>query len=725
LQTEYEQLQMPGQQIPVPALVVEHARLLTPLPTSSPPTKRKGFIIKNMALCKAPEAAAPASEQPASEEDREDGTRIGESPAEDNAPSPPKEALVDQAELTLYPAEGARSELMPSGGTPAHRGEVGDISPSVATSLPTVALEASEQKVLLPNLLPKSRVIDRQLMLRVWRLHPDDVHDAVKGLRTSLRPGETPQGNWRSPKPPVPGQGDHPAKPSRPAKPSLPTWSPSPNAYKPVRPTTRKDELERSVRALLNKICPDNLQTIVERLAQVSLETASELEIVISIIFQKALSEPHYSETYADMVFALRRRYPEFPPEHEWEKPHSFTRVLLNTCQHEFESLPMSLEPAEEERSMLSADGLRLFLKQRKDKVLANMKFIGNLFLRQLLAVKVVGRVVHDLIGIKEDLPQEHMIECACELLQAIGYTLDHTEQGSLLMGQFAARLRDLKRLTTYSKRVQFIVQDLLDLRENDWQKKLFKEQAMTRDEVRREAQKDLRMQGKGGGQITISTTTAGVRPAYIEELRSSNSDSASTGPAHPAKPIFDQAYVKRLFQYYVEEKSSDDLVADWNRASPSSEDVTRGAGWLVEIGYNDVSKEDAVAETVVELMRKRCIGWNNLREAISSGPIPLEEIHDFMMDVPTADRFFHSLLARLLVVDGLPFKSAFLKCLPSKREVSAGLLVGSMRRLKELGGTDAVRKALAMKDLASKFVDVKRCTLAGLQHEMQREGIL
>merc|ERR1719498_1849410 len=116
----------------------------------------------------------------------------------------------------------------------------------------------------------------------------------------------------------------------------------------------------------------------------------------------------------------------------------------------------------------------------------------------------------------------------------------------------------DLKQLTTYSKRVQFIIQDLLDLRENDWQKKLFKEQAMTRDEVRREAQKDQRKQGKGGGQITISTTTAGVRPTYIDELRSSNSDSASSAPVQPAKPIFDQAYVKRLFQYYAEEKCSD-----------------------------------------------------------------------------------------------------------------------------------------------------------------------
>ena len=40
----------------------------------------------------------------------------------------------------------------------------------------------------------------------------------------------------------------------------------------------------------------------------------------------------------------------------------------------------------------------------------------------------VAPEVVHDLIGIKQGenpLPEEHMIECVCELLQAIGYTLD------------------------------------------------------------------------------------------------------------------------------------------------------------------------------------------------------------------------------------------------------------------------------------------------------------
>ena len=52
-----------------------------------------------------------------------------------------------------------------------------------------------------------------------------------------------------------------------------------------------------------------------------------------------ALAEPQHSDTYADMAVTLDSRYPEFPQEHEGDKPHTFTRLLLIACQDEFESL--------------------------------------------------------------------------------------------------------------------------------------------------------------------------------------------------------------------------------------------------------------------------------------------------------------------------------------------------------------------------------------------------
>lgn len=49
-------------------------------------------------------------------------------------------------------------------------------------------------------------------------------------------------------------------------------------------------------------------------------------------------------------------------------------------------------------------------------------------------------QVVHDLVGIKQDnsQPEEHMIECVCELLQAIGYTLDAAWRACLFGCKFS-----------------------------------------------------------------------------------------------------------------------------------------------------------------------------------------------------------------------------------------------------------------------------------------------
>merc|ERR1712083_484256 len=95
----------------------------------------------------------------------------------------------------------------------------------------------------------------------------------------------------------------------------------------------------------------------------------------------------------------LKSRYPEFPPEELGEKPVTFVRVLLNTCQCEFEGLPSSLDPPLDEKAEMLPEEIQEYRKKQKDRALANMKFIGNLFLRDLLAAKVATQVLRDLLS--------------------------------------------------------------------------------------------------------------------------------------------------------------------------------------------------------------------------------------------------------------------------------------------------------------------------------------
>lgn len=155
------------------------------------------------------------------------------------------------------------------------------------------------------------------------------------------------------------------------------------------------------------------------------------------------------------------------------------------------------LEPTAEERVRMSPEDLEEYQNRRKKMALANMKLIGKLFQRKLLALEVIRRLVTELIGItgEIELPgEEDWIEWACELLLAIGYTLDTSPVGSALMLQFVSRLVDLMEQTlpdgraVFSKRIRFLIQDLLDLRANHWQKKDHdvRKDAMTKDDARR-----------------------------------------------------------------------------------------------------------------------------------------------------------------------------------------------------------------------------------------------
>jgi len=353
-----------------------------------------------------------------------------------------------------------------------------------------------------PVLYPHGGVFDKRAMLNFFSV----VHGCPPPPETSgLVVGFSPAMKWRKPDP-------RKWQDQKKNEGAVKTSTLKPTRLQ--RAQTREDALSCGVRGLLNKISPDNQKVIVEQLADIDLYSAEELHLVIQIIFKKALDEPHYCETYADMVQNLKSWYPEFPAE-EGGKPLTFVRALVNTCQIEFESLPASLDPPADKKIKMVPEEVQEFQKKCKDRALANMKFIGHLYLRRLLAAKIISEVVHDLLTHDDGIPEEHKVECALELLQNVGYTLEKTPQGEALITKFASRLMDLKRLQgadskpALSKRVQFGIQDLLDLRKNGWRKKMLRDQAKKIDDVRRDAV----MTGHTPS-ATFQTATMGMRPS-------------------------------------------------------------------------------------------------------------------------------------------------------------------------------------------------------------------
>jgi len=310
------------------------------------------------------------------------------------------------------------------------------------------------------------------------------------------------------------------------------------NGYKRLSTSSgaisREQQLKRCAQSLLNKICPENVHTIAARIKEeAKVQNLGELQLVIFLVFMKALAEPHYCESYADLVYHLKTEMPEFLPEGE-VKPVTFKSALLNVCQDEFENMPRTLAPTPEEATQCDADELEFKQAQQKARFLANMKFIGHLFLRQLLPTKVIASVIQDLMMVESaNAPEEHVVECICEVLNAIGYTLEQIPVGKATITQVCGRMLDLKQRRTnegkgvYSKRIQFAIQDIIDTRKAGWTKKVFKIAAKTKEEIRLEQERQIRAQTAGKDVSVAEVVVAGQRPAYLDDMHTKQ---ANTG---------------------------------------------------------------------------------------------------------------------------------------------------------------------------------------------------
>jgi hypothetical protein len=283
-------------------------------------------------------------------------------------------------------------------------------------------------------------------------------------------------------------------------------------------PRARASELLRSTQRLLNKVCPENVATIVEQLADIKVNDGDELAFVSGVIFKRALRDPHYVETYADLFFGLNAVWPEFPPAVNANSPTTFLFVLLEKCRDEFEALPATFEATPEEQAAHEPEELEYMLKQRKDKMIAFMRLMGNLFLRGLLSTGALGAILRDLVcgGKASKLAGELEIECTCELLRSVGAALQNDQEGSHFVSRTCGQLAKLRKdgVAVYSKRIQFMMQDMIDLRDAHWVQKAFKNGARTKDDLRQEAacEEQLKHQGEDG----VLTVVAGARPDCI-----------------------------------------------------------------------------------------------------------------------------------------------------------------------------------------------------------------
>eukprot|EP00916_Digyalum_oweni_P012094 GHVL01019985.1.p1 GENE.GHVL01019985.1~~GHVL01019985.1.p1 ORF type:complete len:506 (-),score=127.32 GHVL01019985.1:229-1746(-) len=209
-----------------------------------------------------------------------------------------------------------------------------------------------------------------------------------------------------------------------------------------------EDPIVRTIRSILNKLTLEKFHKLVEDIISLDLSDSKRMEAIVTMIFDKSISQHHFTSMYVDLIERLLSRNSEMK------------KILLNECQDCFEKY---LKVYIGDHNVANEDDEQYF--KYKQQMLGNIKLVGELINRGLLASKITIRCTNRLM----ELGTEAHIETLCALWLKIGPIWDKPES-KLQINQTLDRMKDLLKQENVSKRSKCLIKNLLDIRAAKWE---------------------------------------------------------------------------------------------------------------------------------------------------------------------------------------------------------------------------------------------------------------
>ncbi|KAF6252216.1 eukaryotic initiation factor [Scenedesmus sp. NREL 46B-D3] len=265
-------------------------------------------------------------------------------------------------------------------------------------------------------------------------------------------------------------------------------------AYKVGGDLGQTERALRSVKGILNKLTPEKFERLLDQLLSV-ITTADILKHTISLVFENAVAQPTFCAMYADLCLSLSKELPSFPPAEGDDKPVMFRRVLLNTCQDEFEGAAAARE---ELSSISSADERAAAERRVKSRTLGTVRLIAELYRKEVVREAIITVCLRELLEARDSssIPPEENVESACEMVTVTGKMLAGSENKKTrdTLDGYLARLMRLSADKNMPSRMRFLIRDVLDMSKNKWVPRRETFTAKKLEQVHAEAEAELGM---------------------------------------------------------------------------------------------------------------------------------------------------------------------------------------------------------------------------------------
>lgn len=212
------------------------------------------------------------------------------------------------------------------------------------------------------------------------------------------------------------------------------------------------EEIMNKALLILNKVSWTTLERLTEKFiddTQIA-EKEDVRKAIIEMLVHKANTEPHFGPMYAQLCTIISKQI----------KP--FKKELLSQCQKEFE-MDTEHKIAKATQGVDDPDEQAYHAALVKKAYVGHMKFLGELYKRDVVKLSIMMHCLEELL--KEENNEENL-ECFASLMTTMGHKLDdHAKQKKQPFDW--SRVEVLRTSSKISNRIKFMLQDLLELKQN------------------------------------------------------------------------------------------------------------------------------------------------------------------------------------------------------------------------------------------------------------------
>lgn len=325
-------------------------------------------------------------------------------------------------------------------------------------------------------------------------------------------------------------EGQYASPHNAPDEPSLFATAPPTNVFR-FDPSKRTDDstpegkLSKAT-AILNKLTIEKFEKLSVDFMNIGLDSEDLLKTAVDLIVKKAQMEEHLCAMYASLCKTLTENWSKNASVENEQLGQTFRNVLLRRCEEEFS---MDREAAFERirQLELSDEDKELKYIALRKSYTGHMRFIGEIYLRELVKAKIMHLCIKELLESNE----EEKWTCMCKLLQTIGSTLEEYDvsKKKRTTKDYFDKIAKLADDSSLSSRVRFMFKDLIEMRKNKWVARRVVEVAQAQSVLRAGETGNLALPGATAAAALANNKSLSGRAPGVQDARAQQ-----TAPPQP-----------------------------------------------------------------------------------------------------------------------------------------------------------------------------------------------